>query len=216
MSGRLNFKKGLLFHMTLIERLPLIVSDGQLVCDAALAHRDLPGQSIGHAHLKARRLTVEVPVPPGGVVGDYVPFYLAPRSPMLYASKKGGVDGRTTGQDGIVYLITTIDRVAGLGGVVLTSKHPLRKPRFSADLTRFEDESFIDWGVMVDMDYRPRENDTERTERRQAEVLIHNGMPLTAVVGLAARTSTELAAARDVCEPMCEGWYYKARPDWYY
>lgn len=216
MNGRLDFTKGLLFHMTPVDRLPLIVGDGHLLCDAALVHRDLPGQPIGHAHLKALRRKVEVPVPPGGVVGDYVPFYLAPRSPMLYASKKGGVDGRTTGQDGIVYLVSTIGRVAGLDGVVLTSKHPVRKPRFTVDLARFEDESFIDWDVMFDMDYRPREDDTERMERRQAEVLVHSRMPLTAIVGVAARTSAELAAAQDACEPTCEGWHYKARPDWYY
>lgn len=212
----MDFRRGQIFHMTLLERLPLVVSDLGLLCDGALADRDLPGQSIAHEHLKERRRAVEVPVPPGGVVGDYVPFYLAPRSPMLYASKMDGVAGRTVGQDGIVYLVTTIDHVAALGGVVITSKHPLRQPRFSADLARVEDEDFIDWDVMFDKDYRPRENDTERTERRQAEVLVHREVPLSAIIGLAARTQADLAAASAICEPACQGWHFKARPDWYY
>jgi hypothetical protein len=124
MSDRLDFKKGQIFHMTLVERLQAIVVDGQLLCDAALAGKDLPGPSIAHAHIKERRHRIEVPVPPRGVVGDYVPFYLAPRSPMLYANYKGNVQGRTSGQAGIVYLVSSIDRVAHLGGVVFGQQAP--------------------------------------------------------------------------------------------
>lgn len=216
MGNRLEFRQGQLFHMTLIERLPMILDDGGLLCDAVLAGRDLPGASIAHGHIKERRRTIEVPVPPGGVVGDYVPFYLAPRSPMLFANHRGAVDGRQAGQDGIVYLVTDIDRVASLGGVVLTNKHPARRPEFTDDLSRFDADGFIDWDVMFDPIFRATELDTERPERRQAEALVHRRVPLSSIVGLAARTADDLAAARDICEPHLPGWLFKLRPDWYF
>jgi len=39
----------------------------------------------GHRAVKA------VPVPPGGTLHDYVPFYFAPRSPMLRTLEGGNV-----------------------------------------------------------------------------------------------------------------------------
>ena len=66
-------------------------------------------------------------------MGDYVPFYLAPRTPMLAANYYGNVEGRSAGQEGIVYLVTDIDRVAALPGVVIANKHPLRRPEFTSD-----------------------------------------------------------------------------------
>lgn len=215
MSDRLKFTQGQLFHMTLIERLPAIVAGGRLLSDAALAGLILPGQSMAHAHIKERRRRVEVPVPPGGVVGDYVPFYLAPRSPMLAANHYGSVRGRSAGQDGIVYFVTTIERVAALDGVVLTNKHPATRPQFTNDLARFGDPDFIDWDVMFDP-WFTSETDTERPERRQAEVLVHREVPLATVIGLAARTAEELAAARTICEPDHPDWHFNDRPDWYF
>lgn len=214
-SDRLDFSRGQLFHMTLVERLPVIVAVGKLLCDAQLQGEALPGQPIAHEHIKARRRNVEVPVPPGGTLGDYVPFYLAPRSPMLAANHYGGVEGRSAGQDGIVYLVTDIDRLAALGGLVLTSKHPTRRPKFSTDLDVFNDPSFIDWDVMFDP-WFTSETDTERPERRQAEVLVHGEVPLDAFIGLAARTEADLAAARQMCEAGFPRWHFKVRADWYF
>ena len=216
MTGHLRFQKGQLFHMTLIERLPEILAAGHLLCDAALAGRELPGEPIAHRHIKERRRQIEVPVPPGGVVADYVPFYLAPRSPMLFANKLGGVDGRRAGQNGIVYLVATIDRVAPLGGVVIANKHPARRPEFTADVSRVHDPAFIDWDVMFDPWFRATETDTERPERRQAEVLVHREVPLGAIVGVATRTVADLHAVRERCEGECPSWHFNDRRDWYF
>jgi len=50
---------------------------------------------------------VQVPLAPYGCVADYVPFYFAPRSPMLYKLHKGGVPNYTGGQDPLVYLVSS-------------------------------------------------------------------------------------------------------------
>ena len=43
-------------------------------------------RNIGDASLTDRRNRIAVPLPPGGFLNDYVPFYLGPRSPMLYTN----------------------------------------------------------------------------------------------------------------------------------
>ena len=57
--------------------------------------------------IKAARKSVQVPLAPYGCVADYVPFYFAPRSPMLYKLHKGGVPNYTGGQDPLVYLVSS-------------------------------------------------------------------------------------------------------------
>jgi hypothetical protein len=215
-SDRLDFRQGQLFHMTTLDHLPSIVADGRLLCDVALEGRDPGGPSIGHSHMKEKRRRIEVPVPPGGVVGNYVPFYLAPRSPMLYANHMGAVKGRNGGQTGIVYLVTSLERVMKLRGAIATNKHPERRPQFTDDLTHVTDPDFIDWEVMFDPDFRPREDYTDRKDRRQAEVLVHGEVPLGTFVGLAARTEPDLAAAQELCEAAFPSWHFKVRADWYF
>ena len=43
---------------------------------------------IGMRHIKERRARKIVPIVPGETLADFVPFYFAPRSPMLYAMSK--------------------------------------------------------------------------------------------------------------------------------
>ena len=95
MTDRLEFTQGQLFHMTLIERLPAIIAAGRLLCDAALG--ELAGQSIAMSTSRTGA-TGRGPRAPWRCVGDYVPFYLAPRSPMLAANHYGKVEGRTPGR----------------------------------------------------------------------------------------------------------------------
>ena len=44
---------------------------------------------IGNGELIDKRKTWPVPVAPGGVLGDYVPFYFTPFSPMMLNIKSG-------------------------------------------------------------------------------------------------------------------------------
>lgn len=76
------------FHMTRIERLPSIIQHG-LLPDNEVRSRGLAGVEIGYRQIKDRRVGRAVPCGPGGTLADYVPFYFAPRSPMLYAIQGG-------------------------------------------------------------------------------------------------------------------------------
>lgn len=78
-------QRPLIYHITHVDTLAQMVSDGALCSDAVMVARGGPAVSIGMSTIKLRRLR-ELPVKchPGDYVGEYVPFYFCPRSIMLY------------------------------------------------------------------------------------------------------------------------------------
>lgn len=73
-----------IYHIVHVDKLASIVGDGRLHCDAVIAQRAQPGTTIGMADIKQRRLGLQINCRPGLLVGQCVPFYLCPRSVMLY------------------------------------------------------------------------------------------------------------------------------------
>jgi len=74
-----------IYHICHVDRLPSIVADGCLWCDAEIARRTPPGTSIGMNSIKQRRMNeLTLTSHPGLHVGDCVPFYFCSRSVMLY------------------------------------------------------------------------------------------------------------------------------------
>ena len=63
-----------IYHIVHADRLPSIVADGALWCDAAMVKRAGSGPTIGMGSIKARRLRLPVDCHADDKVGDYVPF----------------------------------------------------------------------------------------------------------------------------------------------
>jgi hypothetical protein len=104
-----------LFHITAIANLPAICAAGALLSKNGGAAGGINYQNIAHAGAQSARAARAVPNPPGGLVHDFVPFYFAPRSPMLFAINGGRVVGCPWRQGDIVYFETTVQQVAALG-----------------------------------------------------------------------------------------------------
>jgi hypothetical protein len=120
-----------------------------------IGYTDLANQSI-----QSRRARVMVPCGAGGTLTDDVPFYFAPRSPMLYAIHQGNVPTYFEGQESVVYLVSTVEAVrqANLsfaftdGHVIMALTQCFDDP---ADLNQ------VDWQVMT-LKYwfgTPKDND---------------------------------------------------------
>ncbi|MBI3775033.1 MAG: DUF4433 domain-containing protein [Gammaproteobacteria bacterium] len=102
----------LIYHITDLQNLPSILANGRLRSDAAMAQHN--PAVIGYGHIKKRRMTeIRVDCCGGRFVGEFVPFYFCPRSPMLYTVNLGNT-GRPPGcQRTIVHLVSTL--AAGIG-----------------------------------------------------------------------------------------------------
>ena len=98
----LNPEKALIWRIVHRDNFPWILDNG-LHC-ASSPVRAEKWVNIGNEELIGKRSTHPVPIPPGGVLSDYVPFYFTPFSPMLrnITTGWGGVKRRSN--DEIVIL----------------------------------------------------------------------------------------------------------------
>ena len=161
-------RRGLLYHFTHISNLASIAGEG-LYSDMRIAASSRRPTEIGNAHVKQRRRELQVPLPPGGCVAGYVPFYFAARSPMLYIISKGDVPIYSGDQDEIVYLVTSVERLVEerLRSVFTDRNAALRIAGYGDELAALDD--YVDWGLMEGLMWNNTDEEPDRQERRMAE-----------------------------------------------
>ena len=208
-------ERGLLYHCTHISNLASISEEGLFSDVQIKANQKMPTE-IGHATIKQRRWQRVVPLPPGGCVADYVPFYFAARSPMLGSVSRGRVPTYSGSQDEIVYLVTSIDRVdEGRLGFVFTDRNAaLHNARYGNDLQDLDD--YVDWELMEGRMWDNTAEEPDRMERRMAEFLVHRHVPWPVFIGVAARSAAQCRQAEHLLASVGASPFVKSRPDWYF
>lgn len=79
-----------IYHIVHADKLPSIITDRHLWCDAEIERRLPKGTAIGMSSIKQRRLQeLRLHSHPDLFVGNCVPFYFCPRSVMLYLIHRG-------------------------------------------------------------------------------------------------------------------------------
>ncbi len=202
------------YHITHIENLASIAEDGKLQCDNSCSTSGIEPVSIAYRDLKAKRSGWKITVARGGTLADYVPFYYAPRSPMLYAIDGGYVAGYSGGQAEVAHLVFNAHEIARVGEFVITDGHAATtlSNQFD-DLARLDQ---IDWQIMPEKYWRDTDEDGDRKRRRQAEFLVLNSVPFSAVRQIGVMTG---AVADLVREELADAQHQPpvvVRPDWYY
>ena len=165
-----------IYHITLAENLQNICSAGGVFSHVQMKKQGLNPDSIAHEHIRQRRANRPVPIAPYGTLGDYIPFYFAPRSPMLYAIRGGRVEGFHGTQKDILYLVSSVDRITAHElPFVFTDGHAAMG--ISRFFTNPNDLSQIDWNIMKERYWHDTDQDFDRKRRRQAEFLVRDFMP---------------------------------------
>ncbi|HZQ27765.1 MAG TPA: DUF4433 domain-containing protein [Acidimicrobiales bacterium] len=200
-------------HFTHVSHLPTVASEG-LLSDTRAG--DVLTTEVGNRGIKDQRRRRPVEVGAGGVVADYVPFYFAPRSPMLSAIYHGRVPEYTEGQDPIVYLVTSVERLIELGLTpVFTDRNAaLAVAEMSTDLSALDD--LVDWELMDATWWNNTPEDPERRERRMAECLVHQRVPWEAFAGIVTRTEARRTEAEDLLASVGVSTTVKSRAEWYF
>jgi len=208
-------ERGLLFHFTHIDNLESIAEKG-LHCDDRMSASVKPFVEVGNRDIKDRRRNREVLISPGGAVSDYVPFYFAARSPMLYAIHMGNVESYSGGEDEVVYLVTDTEAVssAGLPFVFTDRNAALRFAKYSNDLGLLD--TLVDWPLMEGRWFDNTDNEPDRLERRMAELLVHQHVPWSAFTGVAARTNSRAEQAEAILSNIGLETIVQTRPNWYF
>jgi hypothetical protein len=171
---------------------------------------------IGSKDLIRKREVRKVPVPPGGTLEDFIPFYFTPSSPMLLniLTGRGGVQKRS--KEEIVFLVSSLPRLTEHGvRYLFTNCHAsLDMADFSADPRDLAE--WIPWQKLKARDFRRDPDDPVPFERYQAEALAYRRVPIDALIGLACYDESVKSDLEELCGARKLDLAVRVRQDWYF
>ena len=213
MSTNLNSDKALIFRLIHCDNLSWILDHGLHARNGG--EIDPNFRNIGNPDLIDKRSGRVVPIPPGGTLSDYVPFYFTPFSIMMYNIKTGYGGIKHVPNQEIAILVSSLRRIQELGiPFVFTNQHayPAAAEYFNdlADLGR------IDWPLLQSRDFRHDPDDPAKKERYQAEALIWKHVPLDALLAICCHNETVRSALQAGIDRRELTLRVQAQPNWYF
>ena len=201
-------EKTLIYHITDVANLPAIIAENGLCSDAVMVKRS--AEIIGYDHIKKRRLK-EIPVPccEWRKVGEFVPFYFCPRSPMLFTINKGNT-GRPEGcQKSIVHLVATMAAgiATGKAWAISSGNAGAYHTTFSAKLDALD---ALDWVAIQEIQWQGMQH------QKSAEFLVADFFPWKAIQEIGCQNSTTADKVRSVLADAAHRPAVTIKTDWYY
>ena len=184
-----------IYHIAHVDRLPSIVADSCLWCDATIAQHNSPGTTIGMNVIKQRRLQLLLKSHSDLHVGDCVPFYFCPRSVMLYLIYQANhVDlAYRGGQDLIVHLEADF-----YASIEWAEANKQRWAFTNSNAGSYYFEDYCDLNNLSEIDWKAVQARIwqGRTDNKQAEFLLENRFPwhLIERIGVYSDTAYQQAA----------------------
>lgn len=216
-----------LFHITAIANLQAICAASRLVSKNGGAAAGINYQNIAYAGAQGARATRTVPSPPGGSIHDYVPFYFAPRSPMLFTINRGNVPGCQWRQADIVHFETTVQQIVTLGRpFVFYDRNATLQ--YSKPYTSLADlDIAVAWDLLLEAprlggfckywhDNAANPRYVDRMERRQAEFLVKTNVPLSHVTRVGVIDATRKTQVEAVLKSAGVTLQVDVMADWYF
>ncbi len=198
-----------------VDRLPSVIKEEHLWCDAEVATRSLPGTTIGIKEIKQHRMSRPLTSHPTLTVGECVPFYFWPRSVMLYVISKRNHPALAYrgGQEPIVHLVANLRRT-----VRWAEDNRLRWAftLSNAGTRYFEDRSTLDDLGDIDWDAVQAKNWSEVEEHKQAEFLVEHRFAWQLVSRIGVMTE---AIRREVANVLAGSEHQprvQVKQSWYY
>lgn len=193
------------YHFTNIGNLPGIIQHG-LKADTNLQTGSYINS--GNQEIKLRRQYCRVPF--GGVVANYVPFYFAPRSPMMYVQYKNNY----INNNDIIYLVSEASYLAHRYNWCCTNKNAAI---FDADFfnTLEEMENNISWDVMNAVMWNNTDTEPDRRARRMAEFLVYQKVEFVDIQLIAVYSMKSLRTIKSILGESV-GCAISVEQSWYY
>lgn len=206
-------EKALIFRVTHRANLPWILRHG-LHCRRSQTE-DPNFVSIGNPELIEKRSSRTVPVPPGGTLDDYVPFYFTPYTPMLLniTTGHGGINQQAN--EDLVFLVTSLATLEKKGlRYVFTDRHAyLKAARFFGDRQELR---HIDFELLRGRNFQRDPEDPAKLERYQAEALVHRHLPVTGLLGVGCYGRAIQREVDSLVSEVRAKLRAEVRPSWYF
>ena len=207
-----------IYHIVHVDRMPSIIQDGQLWCDAMMAQRSGTGTTIGMNSIKRRRLeNLTLSSRPGLRVGQCVPFYFCPRSVMLYVIRMANHQelAYSGGQGPILHLEADLRQtVAWADANNLRWAFTLSNAGsdYFEDRCNLEQLNQINWTAVFASDWR----EPTVKEGKQAEFLIESTFPWELVTRVGVHSTGIRNQVQQIIQPLGHRPPVEIKPDWYY
>ncbi|TWV06036.1 DUF4433 domain-containing protein [Bacteroidaceae bacterium HV4-6-C5C] len=175
----INYSAMPIYRMVHINNVEYVLRNGICIRGHHLADPDYI--NIGDTELIAQRVDSPVRiVPPGGNLGDYVPFYFAGHTPMLYNIKTGwrGITQRP--QSDIVFLVSSVGEIVqNCPYWCFTDGHA--KHNISRFYNNIAYMINLDWVTIHQQYWNNTLEDMDRQRRKAAEFLVKDYVPNTCI-----------------------------------
>jgi hypothetical protein len=163
-----------------------------------------------------KRTRRQAPLPPGGTLADYVPFYFTPKSPMLLNIKTGYKGITRRANEEVAILVSSCEAMRNEGVVMLfTDRHAYTATaKWSGEPANLAE--MIDWDIIGRHDFAGDDRYPDKMERYQAEALAHRHVPPGALLGIGCAAASvgkfveaQIAAASLSLKVFVRpGWYF--------
>ncbi len=205
-----------IYHIVHVDRLPSIINDGCLWCDAEIIRHPPPGTTIGMNSIKTRRLKeLTLTSHPDLHVGDCVPFYFCPRSIMLHVIHMANhpeLEYRG-GQEPIVHLEADLRQTVDWANreerrwAFTTSN---AGSRFFDDYSNLEQLKKVDWNAVRAKYWN------QCKDGKQAEFLIESSFPWELVSRIGVLSQQTYGQVRSALQTSDHQPPVQIKRDWYY
>jgi hypothetical protein len=205
-----------IYHILHVDRLPSIIADSYLWCDAEIMRRSPLGTTIGMNSIKQRRLEeLTLASHPDLYVGQCVPFYFCPRSIMLYLIYQANHHDLTYkgGQEPIIHLESDLNETvywANQNGKRWAFTLSNAGSRFFEDYANLNQLDNIDWVAVQAIQW------SQCKEGKQAEFLLEHSFPWQLVKRIGVHSKIIYQQVRNVLATIGHGPRVEIKPDWYY
>ncbi|MDP3070802.1 MAG: DUF4433 domain-containing protein [Opitutaceae bacterium] len=209
----LNSEKARIFRIVHVDCVPWILRHG--LHSKSSSQQDPHYVNIGSQTLIDKRAGHTVPIPPGGTLSDYVPFYFTPWSMMMLNIHTGyGGITRRPNKD-IVIFVSSIHRLHELKlPFVFTNQHAYAAGTdYFSDLA---DLSRVDWPLLQSRNFKTDDADPGKQLRYQAEALVHRRVPRRALLGIGCHDDSVRQKLESLIAEAGLTLTVKTTPSWYF
>jgi hypothetical protein len=169
-----------LFRMTHIGNIPHILKYG--ITHIFSLNTNINYIPIGDPSLISNRNSFLMPN--GKTLGQYIPFYFGTRMPMLYVIQNGYNGVSTTKPEEIVYCVSNVHQVISHNlSFVFTDGHAIDGFTTFHDAEDISQISSIIDEKAIQAKYWKDDNDLDLKRRKEAEFLVENDIPASAIIG---------------------------------
>jgi hypothetical protein len=204
-----------IYHIVHISKLKPIIEDQHLWSDSEMIHKLPTGEIIGMDKIKKRRLATRLGSHNNLCVGECVPFYFCPRSPMLYIFSRSNhpeVEYKG-GQEPIVHLVSNLcDAVhwANDSNLRWSFTNSNAGSRYFEDFADLDDLDKLDWSAIKADAWSGRQ------DKKQAEFLVERCFSWDLIEKIGVYSQQQYHDVAQLLEEERAHIELKIEPSWYY